>query len=153
MNENGALEGEEGLREAQGQVRVLSVDAEAGRAAIEYRARLGMCHSGGVVQGGFIAGWLDSAMSHAAMALSAREMSPMTLELKVSYFQPVGPGLVIAEGWVERYGRSTAFLESRLLNTAGDVLAKASATARLVPRTRVEARAAEAAAAADEGLP
>jgi acyl-CoA thioesterase len=146
MSETDPENGDPALRVALGQVRVLSDDEQTGRTAIEFQARPEMCHSGGVVQGGFIAGWLDSAMSYAAMARSGREMSPMTLELKVSYFQPVGPGLVVAEGWVERYGRSTAFLEGRLLNAAGEVMAKASATARLLPRSRVEARAAEAAA-------
>jgi acyl-CoA thioesterase len=129
------------LAASLGQERVLYMDAEAGRAAIEYRAGLRMCHSGGVVQGGFVAGWLDAAMAHAAMAVTGGEMTPMSLELKVSYFAPVGPGLVTAEGWVERRGRSTCFLEGRLLNPAGEVVAKASSTARLVPRTKVEARA------------
>jgi len=145
MSEIDPENGDPELRVALGQVRVLSADAQTGRTAIEFQARSEMCHSGGVVQGGFIAGWLDSAMSYAAMARGGGEMSPMTLELKVSYFQPVGPGFVLAEGWVERYGRSTAFLEGRLLNAAGDVLAKATATARLVPRARVEARATAAA--------
>jgi acyl-CoA thioesterase len=66
----------------------------------------------------------------------------MTLELKVSYFAPVGPGPVIAEGWVERRGRSTCFLEGRLLNAAGEVLAKASSTARMIERAKVVAWAA-----------
>jgi acyl-CoA thioesterase len=124
---------------------VALVDAEAGRVVIEYRAALRMCHSGGVVQGGFVAGWLDAAMARAAIAGASAggEMTPMTLELKVSYFAPVGPGLVVAEGWVERRGRSTCFLEGRLLNGAGEVLAKASSTARLMPRASVEARAAQ----------
>jgi acyl-CoA thioesterase len=125
---------------ALGMERVISVDAQTERAVIEYRAGAHMCHSGGVVQGGFIAGWLDSAMSHAAMAATGGEMSPMTLEMKVSYFAPARPGLVTAEGWVERRGRTTAFLEGRLLNPSGDVIAKASATARFIPRAQVEAR-------------
>ena len=51
---------------------------------------------------------------------------------------------MIAEGWIERRGRSTCFLEGRLLNAAGDVLAKASSTARLMPRAQVEASARRA---------
>lgn len=129
------------LAASLGQQRVLYMDAEAGRAAIEYRAELRMCHSGGVVQGGFVSGWLDAAMAHAAMAATGGGFTPMSLELKVSFFAPVGPGLVTAEGWVERQGRSTCFLEGRLLDAAGRVMAKASSTARLLPRDRVEARA------------
>ena len=40
---------------------------------------------------------------------------------------------MIAEGWTERWGRSTAFLEGKLYREDGEIVAKASATARLVP--------------------
>ena len=129
------------LQIALGQQRVVSLDAN--RAVIEYLAGMHMCHSGGVVQGGFVCGWIDAAMSHAAIA-GDREMTPMSLELKVSFFAPARPGLVIAEGWIERRGRSICFSEGRLLNPAGDVLAKASSTIRLMPRAQVEASARRA---------
>jgi acyl-coenzyme A thioesterase PaaI-like protein len=77
-----------------------------------------MCHSGGVAQGGFVCGWIDAAMAHASISL-APEMTPMSLELKVSYFAPVRPGRVVAEGWIERRGRATCFAEGRLLDPAG----------------------------------
>ena len=112
---------------------------EGGRAILEYLAGPHMCHSGGVVQGGFVCGWIDAAMAHAVIAETGGEVTPMSLELKVSFFAPARPGLVIAEGWVERRGRGTAFLEGRLVNTAGEVLAKASSTARLLARAQVEA--------------
>lgn len=124
------------LQTALGQVRVVSVGE--GRAVIEYACAAHMCHSGGVAQGGFVCGWIDAAMAHASMS-QAPEMTPMSLELKVSFFAPARPGLVIAEGWIERAGRSTCFAEGRLVNAAGDVLAKASSTIRLIPRAAVEA--------------
>jgi acyl-CoA thioesterase len=131
------------LQSALGQVRV--VENADGRAVIEYQVAAHMCHSGGVAQGGFVCGWIDAAMAHALIGKDP-EMTPMTLEVKVSYYAPVRPGLVVAEAWIERAGRATAFVEGRLLNTAGDVLAKASSTIRLIPRAVVEAgsrRAAE----------
>jgi acyl-CoA thioesterase len=131
-----------GLHEALGQQRVISM--AAGRAVIEYLCGPHMCHSGGVAQGGFVCGWIDAAMAHATMSEGGEPMTPMSLELKVSFFAPARPGLVTAEGWIERRGRSTAFLEGRLLNPAGEVLAKASSTARLVPRAQVEASARRA---------
>jgi uncharacterized protein (TIGR00369 family) len=131
----------EGLAASLGQVGAPELDRAAGRAVIRYVAEPRMCHNGGVVQGGFIAGWIDAAMAQAAGCVSDFEFAPMTLELKVSYFAPVGPGPVTAEGWIERKGASTCFLEGRLTNPAGEVLAKASATARLIPRAKVAARA------------
>jgi uncharacterized protein (TIGR00369 family) len=126
------------LQAVLGQIRVIS--SEGGRTAIEYEVGAQMCHSGGVAQGGFVCAWIDAAMAHASLSL-APEMTPMSLELKVSYFAPARPGRVIAEGWIERRGRVTCFAEGRLLDPAGRVLAKASSTIRLIPREAVEASA------------
>lgn len=123
-----------------GLVRIVEMDPE-GRARLEYMAKPGMCHSGGVVQGGFVTGWIDAAMAHAVIAVLGDEVTPMSLELKVSFFAPVRPGLVVAEGWIERRGRKTAFLEGRLLDGEGNVLAKGTSTATLFDRAKVEAAA------------
>jgi uncharacterized protein (TIGR00369 family) len=129
------------LQSTLGQVRVVS--SETGRSVIEYRVRPDMCHSGGVAQGGFVCGWIDAAMAHASISLMP-EMTPMSLELKVSYFAPARPGVVTAEGWIEKRGRATSFAEGRLLDAQGNVLAKASSTIRLIPRDVVEAAARRA---------
>lgn len=129
------------LQATLGQVRI--VDEEPGRSAIEFEVGQQMCHSGGVAQGGFVCAWIDTAMAHASIALLP-EMTPMSLELKVSYFAPARPGRVVAEGWIERRGRNTCFAEGRLLGPSGEVLAKASSTIRLIPRDAVEASAKRA---------
>lgn len=126
------------LYETMGLVRVVSVEPE-GRAAIEYRAVPAQCHSGGVVQGGFVSGWIDAAMAHAIMAQTGPDRVPMTLELKVSFFAPARPGIVLAEAWVVKAGRSTAFVEGSLKDATGTLLAKASSTLTLVDRAKVEA--------------
>lgn len=128
------------LNKTLGFVRRVSMDPE-GRAAIEYEAGMHMCHSGGVVQGGFVTGWIDAAMAHVAMAMAGPDVTPMSLELKVSFFAPARPGRVIAEAWVERRGKRTCFFEGRLLDGEGKVLAKASSTLMLAARDRVEAAA------------
>jgi len=127
------------LHESLGQHRVVLM--EGGRAVIEYMAAMHMCHSGGVVQGGFVSGWIDAAMAHAAISAIGRETTPMTLEMKISFFAPARPGLVIAEGWIEKQGKSTCFAEGLLKDDKGNVLAKASSTLRLVPLAKVEADA------------
>jgi len=131
------------LYQTMGLVRIVSLDLE-GKATIEYEAKPGMCHSGGVVQGGFISGWIDAAMAHAAIAKNGDGITPMSLEFKVSFFAPARPGLVIAEGWVERHGKRTSFYEGHLKAPDGTVLAKATSTILLADRSRVE-KAAKAA--------
>lgn len=105
------------------------------KAILHYRATMAMCHSGGIVQGGFVTGWIDAAMAHAVIAATERTKTPLSLEIKISFLKSASPGLVIAEGWIEKMGRSTAFLEGRLLNEEGEVLAKGTSTAKLAPLT------------------
>jgi len=136
----------ETLFEEMGLVRVVSTDPE-GRATMEFEARLSQCHSGGVVQGGFVTMWIDAAMAHACMAKNGHGIVPMTLEIKVSYFGPARPGRVIAEAWVEKHGKRTSFYEGHLKAPDGTVLAKATSTILLMDLSRVQA----ASAAAREG--
>lgn len=128
------------LYETMGLARIVSMD-RGGRAVLEYTAGAHMCHSGGVVQGGFVTGWIDAAMAHAAIAMNGPDVTPMSLELKVSFFAPTRPGTVFAEGWVVRAGRRTGFYEGELRDAAGTVLAKASSTVMLADRRKVEAAA------------
>ena len=119
--------------ETLGDGRTIEMDGDAGRAVVEFTCKPSMCHSGGVAQGGFVTGWIDSAMAHACIARYSMDYWIATLELKVSFFKPTGPGTVRAEGWIERAGRQTVFTEGRLLDAEGEVLAKATSTIRLVP--------------------
>jgi uncharacterized protein (TIGR00369 family) len=122
-----------GVANALGMERVID-RGETGRAIIHYRARMDMCHSGGIVQGGFVTGWIDAAMAHVVMAQSETAANPLSLEIKVSFLKPATPGLIIAEAWIERSGKTIAFVEGLIRNEAGEVLAKATSTMKLVQK-------------------
>ncbi|WP_240959815.1 PaaI family thioesterase [Novosphingobium olei] len=119
------------------------VSMTGGRSRMEFLAGMHMCHSGGVVQGGFVSGWIDAAMAHAILGLHHErgdfDVSPISLELKISFFAPARPGLLVAEGWIEQGGRSTCFAEGHLLDTLGKVLAKGTSTIRLMSNAKIEA--------------
>ena len=132
------------LYEEMGLVRI--VEQSTTRAVLEYLAKPEQCHSGGVVQGGFVTGWIDAAMAHAAIAICGEGIVPMTLELKVSFFAPARPGTIFAEGWAVKHGRRTAFYEGTLKDANGNLLAKASSTLMLADRAKVEAAAKAATA-------
>jgi len=121
-----------GLMRSLGNGRLVEFVADEKRAVLEFDAGLEMCHSGNVVQGGFVTGWIDSAMAHAAMLATEGAMAPSSLEIKVSFLRPANPGRVRAEGWIVRLGRSIAFLEGRLTNAAGEVLATCTSTAKMI---------------------
>ncbi|MFO1256198.1 MAG: PaaI family thioesterase [Sphingomonadaceae bacterium] len=127
------------LYEVMGLKRIVAMDGAAGRSRLEYEAKAEQCHSGGVVQGGFVSGWIDAAMAHALIARLGDGIVPMTLELKVSFLAPARPGPVFAEGWIVKAGRKTAFVEGSLKDGAGELLATASSTLMLADRARVEA--------------
>lgn len=111
----------------------IQVNQAEGRFRIAYDASAELCHAGGVVQGGFIAGMIDEAMAQAAVIRSDLALVPPTLELKVSFYAPAPPGRYEAEGRVVHMGRTIAFLEGDLYRADGTAIARASATARLVP--------------------
>ncbi len=121
------------LLKTLGNGRVVSLDGEAGKAVLEFTCTEEMCHSGGVAQGGFVTGWVDAAMAHACVARYTTDFWIATLELKISFYRPASPGLVVATGWIERAGKQTVFTEGELADNEGKVLAKATSTIRLVP--------------------
>ncbi len=59
------------------------------------------------------------------------EFAP-TLELKVSFLLPAAPGRIVGAGRVVHRGGSIAFLAGELRDGAGELLATATATARII---------------------
>ena len=90
------------------------------------------CHALGL-QGGFVAGMLDTTMARMLIACSFETVRPPTLELKVSYLAPGGPGHYRARADVDKLGKSIAFTRASLFDADETLIAKASATARLIP--------------------
>ncbi len=123
----------EDLQAALGATGERLMDPEAGTARLHFDVKPQFCHTGGIAQGGFVTGWIDAAMAHACIAKYTTDYWIATLEIKVSFFRPATPGVVTAEGWIERAGKQTVFAEGRLLDAEGNVLAKANSTIRLVP--------------------
>jgi acyl-coenzyme A thioesterase PaaI-like protein len=60
-------------------------------------------------------------------------LSPPTLELKVSYIAPGAAGDYRARGRIEHMGTSIAFMASSVWDASQTLIAKATATAKLVP--------------------
>jgi uncharacterized protein (TIGR00369 family) len=75
---------------------------------------------------------LDETVGPAlATTFDEHEFAP-TLELKISFIRPAKPGTLFGTGWVVHRGGSVAFLQGELQNSEGDLLATATATARLI---------------------
>jgi len=108
------------------------VAPERGEIEVFFDARDGFTNPMGRVQGGFLAAMLDDTLGPALVAtLPDGEFAP-TLELKVNFLCPASPGRITGTGRVVHRGGSIAFLAGELRDDAGEVLATATATARII---------------------
>ena len=110
-----------------------AIDPEAGTIVVGYDAKPEFANPLGNVQGGILAAMLDDAMGPALVATLLPGRFAPTLEMKVSYLQPAAVGgRLFGHGRVVKAGGTIAFLEGELRDESGAVVARASATARLV---------------------
>jgi len=115
--------------------QLLEIDPERGTIKIQFDAKPQFANPVGNVQGGFLAAMLDDTMGPALVATLGPDQFAPTLELKVSFLRPAKVGTLLAEGRVVSKGSSIAFLSGELRDPEGELIATATATARIV-RTR-----------------
>lgn len=106
-------------------------DLDARRLTMAFVAGPGFCHSGDVVQGGYITAMLDAAMAYAAMGVPDLCEGLATLEIKVSFMAPGRPGPMEATGRVVSAGRPIAYLDGEL-HQNGKLIATATSTGKLL---------------------
>ncbi len=112
---------------------LLSMDSERGIARFRFEIVPAFCHSNGrICQGGFLTGMVDTAMANAAIAKGRLAVAVPTLELKISFFEAMGPGVVHAEGRVMRWGGSVGFLDGDIRDEAGRLIVHATSTIKIV---------------------
>jgi uncharacterized protein (TIGR00369 family) len=111
--------------------KVLSIDPEGERVEMEFLARPEFLNVHGMVQGGILSAMFDDAMAAAVTSSGGNFMAP-TLELKTSFIRPARQGSLFVEGRVVHRGRSIAFLEGRMRDKEGNLIATATATSRIM---------------------
>lgn len=117
------------LSESMGNFHVTGWDAGRGVLNAAFTVRREYCHTNGTIaQGGFITAWLDAAMAHAVIHATGHRQTVFSLEIKVSFYEKVGPGEGRVEGRIVRRGKRVAFLEASLYNAAGQLAAEATST-------------------------
>jgi len=90
----------------------------------------------GVMQGGFVAAFADSAMAAATVTnLQGRKAWTANTELKISFLKgaPVGEPLTCTARVIGG-GQRVSFVEAEVTDASGALLAKASSTYLLTPR-------------------
>jgi len=112
---------------------LIDLDPEARWVEAWFTARPEFLNPNGSVQGGIVSGFLDEAMSAAALIATGLTAAVPTLEMKTSYLRPLMSGRARVRGEVARAGRTVIFTEGKLWNEDGVLCATASATAALRP--------------------
>jgi uncharacterized protein (TIGR00369 family) len=117
------------LSESMGNFHVTGWDAGSGVLQCAFTVKREYCHTNGTIaQGGFITAWLDPAMAHAVIHDTGHTYTVLSLEIKVSFFERVGPGPGRVEARVIRRGKRVAFLKAQLFNADGRLAAEATST-------------------------
>ena len=112
---------------------LLAIDSTRGISRFRFEIVPAFCHSNGrVCQGGFLTGMVDTAMANAAIAKGRIAVAVPTLELKISFFEAMGPGIVYAEGRVLRWGGSVGFLDGDIKDEQGRLIVHATSTIKIV---------------------
>ena len=111
---------------------LISEDPEAGTVEIAFHPGEAFLNPHGTVQGGFVAAMLDDTMGPALVSKTDGACVPSSIDLNVTFIRAVMPGRVIGKGRVVSQGRTIAFLEAELFDEAGNLLARATSSARIV---------------------
>lgn len=109
---------------------------EPGRTVWRMLADERFANPAGIVQGGFLSAFADSAMGAATVTWAKdRRVLSANAELKVSFLKSVSVGTSLTcTAMVIGGGKRAAFVEAEVVDDAGTLVAKASSTYLLAPR-------------------
>lgn len=87
----------------------------------------------GTMHGGLIATLADTATGLAMLTALEAGTTHLTTSLNVTFLAPGRAGAVTARGRVLKHGRRFGYAEADVVNEAGDLLARATATFTILP--------------------
>lgn len=117
------------LSESMGGFHVTGWDAASGVLNAAFTVRREYCHTNGTIaQGGFITAWLDAAMAHAVIHATGHRQTVFSLEIKVSFYEKLGPGAGRVQARVVRRGKRVAFMQASLYSAEDKLAAEATST-------------------------
>jgi uncharacterized protein (TIGR00369 family) len=112
--------------------RLLDARPDDGFVRIGFDGKAEFCNPAGFIQGGILSAMLDDTMGPAVFIKTEGRLYTATISMTVNFLAPARVGPIVGEANVVQTGKSVAFVEARLMNEAGAVLATASSSARLV---------------------
>jgi uncharacterized protein (TIGR00369 family) len=119
----------------------IDADVEAGTVELAFQATEAFTNPTGDVLGAFQAAMLYDIVGPAQLATLEPDQFQTTLELHVSFLRQLRPGRIIGKGRVLHRNSDLAYLEASLSDAQGTLIAKASATARVIALDQARAAA------------
>lgn len=102
------------------------------RIRVSFGGSVGFTNPSGFIQGGFLVAMLDEVMGCAVTAATRAAQFTTTISMSVDFVRPASPGRIVGEGRITSMGKSVAFLEGKLFDGEGKLLARATSSCRLV---------------------
>lgn len=118
---------------------LMDQDAAKGWIRIGFESRPELVNPAGFVQGGIVAAMLDDTTGPAVLLMSEGRSFTVTIGMSVSFLAPAKPGRFVGEGRVIQLGKTIAFVESRLSDSEGTLIALATSQSRLIPTEKLRA--------------
>jgi uncharacterized protein (TIGR00369 family) len=113
-------------------MRFEEVRLDYGRIVLPYRPEFNQ--PAGMIHGGVLASLIDTVVVGPLMsALDAPPRKLLTIDLHIHYLDAGFEEDLVAEGWVRRRGRSTAFVSAEVESASGITLAVGQMAYRIVP--------------------
>jgi uncharacterized protein (TIGR00369 family) len=108
------------------------INPAAGTIEIGFTADERFLNPGGTVQGGFLAAMLDDTQGPALFGHTHGEIYAPTIDFNISFVKAARPGQFVGKGRVIRLGKNIAFTEAELFDEAGDLVARATFSNRVM---------------------
>jgi|TARA_B110000971_G_scaffold215458_1_gene248924 uncharacterized protein (TIGR00369 family) len=108
-------------------------DTRSNTLEMSFVAKPEFCHSGDIVQGGYITGMLDAVMAYSVFGCPKVDAQVATLELKVSFFSTGNSGKLRGIGRISKLGRSISFLSGELYQGEKQIAAATSTVKMFYP--------------------
>jgi uncharacterized protein (TIGR00369 family) len=110
----------------------VDADPDAGTIEVAFTATEDFVNPMGNVLGAFVAAMLYDTVGPALLATLEPDKFQTTLGINVSFLRPVRPGRLLGRGRVVHRDGDLAFLEASLTDPRGELIARATATARVI---------------------
>jgi uncharacterized protein (TIGR00369 family) len=114
--------------------RLIDARPKDGWIRVGFQAKAEFANPAAFIQGGFLAAMLDDTMGPAVFVMTEGALYTTSIDFNVSFLAPAKVGPLFGEGQVIQLGKRIGFVEAKLTDAAGVLIARATSSVRLIPR-------------------